>query len=715
MSKQWELDNSGDGPLKTPGLNGVPLDYTISELDGDVFSHVMDRIAPRWRLNVREIAMLQLMNDVTEMPHWFIKIFDDDFLIGVRKEAMELPLISEKAWDWCVCELRDKARFFDKNKRILAIDSQSRVCKSDHIVPGDVKTELQQHTAYLVRLSKEAENWHPLFPSQILPLVDPFLFPLVFSHTKVLSEGGQVDLERCVASCGQGVVAPSPLPHCHQRLTTRTNAPRRGQPTGLGGRHRSDLDLSSGKYQCLPCEVQFTEAPGDKTSVRVTSYINGLNPAHHQNLYTAIQTVISAAVQSWNDILVPRKDDRLNISGPWSSTRITDRRARWTPDFPDWAKAPRLDDVEDDRDSSMFRDALDKAVNYMKLPEPNHRDDMFERKDIGFGDPASQQLEPILDVPCGRTLRSAVAMKWRRLTRCQYPEPGRETSYEEWKERNKKPPVSLQTTFRFKGLQIMVGLLSIELGPDNPTLKRGTWQFEGMLNDHIIATAMYNYDVSNISSAVLSFRHMTQLEGEMPEWLSDEWKILARLYGLNENGSFSESSQDIGSIVMPEGRMVVWPNTVKSLLEPCELLDKEKAGHSRFVILRLVDPHYRITSTRNVPPQQHDWWAEEALRAANLEGAGLPPEIIDLVAQEIQHPRTADPAKLETSGTTYHALSHQPHDSTIKGSPHVDPYKAAVTTMAIDQAKRYREEMLRERQWADMAIDERIGDYDFDL
>lgn len=38
------------------------------------------------------------------------------------------------------------------------------------------------------------------------------------------------------------------------------------------------------------------------------------------------------------------------------------------------------------------------------------------------------------------------------------------------------------------------------------------------------------------------------------------------------------------------------------------LKDATKPGHRRFLALWLVDPHERIVSTANVPPQQPDWW-----------------------------------------------------------------------------------------------------------
>ncbi len=59
----------------------------------------------------------------------------------------------------------------------------------------------------------------------------------------------------------------------------------------------------------------------------------------------------------------------------------------------------------------------------------------------------------------------------------------------------------------------------------------------------------------------------------------------------------------------PDGRLVVYPNVMQHRVEPCELADRTRPGRRRFLIIHLVDPHFRICSTRNVPPQQYDWWA----------------------------------------------------------------------------------------------------------
>lgn len=74
-------------------------------------------------------------------------------------------------------------------------------------------------------------------------------------------------------------------------------------------------------------------------------------------------------------------------------------------------------------------------------------------------------------------------------------------------------------------------------------------------------------------------------------------------------------------------------------VSPFELADLSKPGHRRFIALWLVDPHKRIISTANVPPQQLSWWVESILGTITKSDArkepttDLPPEIVGLLQE----------------------------------------------------------------------------------
>ena len=77
-------------------------------------------------------------------------------------------------------------------------------------------------------------------------------------------------------------------------------------------------------------------------------------------------------------------------------------------------------------------------------------------------------------------------------------------------------------------------------------------------------------------------------------------------------------------------------------VSPFKLADPTRPGHRKLLALFLVDPHIKIISTENVPPQQHAWWKE------NVETAGvfqkLPPELAEMVLDG-----AGFPVKLETA------------------------------------------------------------------
>lgn len=64
-------------------------------------------------------------------------------------------------------------------------------------------------------------------------------------------------------------------------------------------------------------------------------------------------------------------------------------------------------------------------------------------------------------------------------------------------------------------------------------------------------------------------------------------------------------------------------------VSPFQLADPSKPGHRKLLALFLVDPHIKIISTEDVPPQQHSWWKENVAAAGVFER--LPPELAEMV------------------------------------------------------------------------------------
>lgn len=317
--------------------------------------------------------------------------------------------------------------------------------------------------------------------------------------------------------------------------------------------------------------------------------------------------------------------------------------------------------------------------------------------------------------------------KLRRLLHFKHPEPGITFSYEDWKtgkNSNKaivdivserpgwdstdpsskilvpdfKPyNINLQDKFRKRGLQVIVQIESVELTPDNPVYYAGSWQLPGQLNEHIVAMTVFPYDVENIGNPQIAFREETHIHDRFyrydEEQLTPGAKVhynnnmhrplhrygkgpllevdaLAQILGipyldLSRCQWGPRAFQNKGSVATPQGRLITFANVMEHRLKQFKLINPTMAGHYRAVKLYLVDPHYRICSTRNVPPQQHHWWANEVTGHFFHKNTTLPQELVDEI---------------------------------LKGTQN--------WPMGMQEAKRHRLEMMKEHRWNDLV---RIG------
>lgn len=92
--------------------------------------------------------------------------------------------------------------------------------------------------------------------------------------------------------------------------------------------------------------------------------------------------------------------------------------------------------------------------------------------------------------------------------------------------------------------------------------------------------------------------------------------------------------QELGNVVTREGRLLAFPNVFQHRLSPFKLEERSKPGHRKILALFLIDPHCRIISTANVPPQQRDWWSPEIRDSKRL--AKLPKEIVDHIVEDVE-------------------------------------------------------------------------------
>ncbi|KAI7784137.1 hypothetical protein LA080_010449 [Diaporthe eres] len=603
-----DFDNTGEGQLKVPGF----CYYYQFELETlERFRHGANDFQQSPRLTAREVAMLGVMNALTDKPDWHKKIFDDEIVAKWKQEACALPLISDMAWDWCLTELRDKAKRFERIGRVLVLDAGSRLSKSDQRISQSLRQELKDAVKPLLDRPDAERDWHPGSDDKVLNLVHPSLFPLVYGRTRVLVNGGKVPLDLANIEALEGAeVAP--------RLTA-TSQPSR--PLHGDGTHSG---MWSKQFQWLPCEVEFTEDTG--TNVHISSYINNLHPAHHAEVYTAIEKVIALAIAPWNEVLVHGYHGR-------APPRIRTYGAEFGPGLPEWYEG--LNEIARNWESNpeAYEAAKKQVLQYMgkTYTAPDSATGSADEEDLT----EESDDESEIDIEEYGLSGAADEFYRRNFRKVFHPEPGVSFSYEQWKaglsgnvvvkryrsfgfpdaledsgrDDHDYYSLRIQDDFRDEGLQVIIKLSSIELTPEKPEYEGGNWHIEGMLNEHIAATALYYYDVDNVTDAKISFRTEAELDSMDMRYEQDDHAPLAEIFGIASRNLRDEPPfQNLGSVTTPQGRLLAFPNTLQHKVEPFELVDKTRPGHRRFLVLWLVDPHYRICSTRNVPPQQESWY-----------------------------------------------------------------------------------------------------------
>jgi hypothetical protein len=386
--------------------------------------------------------------------------------------------------------------------------------------------------------------------------------------------------------------------------------------------------------------------------------VNNLHPYDHRAFYGHLENLISCSIPSWNEILF--YGDTRGLRPPRILTygcRIQNYREDhevfkgWQGPFLDWR-------VQCDSKSEWDK-KCDEIREYALGPEP----------------PVWKQANPVSWQPAN-LLESITPEQWeipkyvnrilwaKRARRAwfDHPEPGISFSYEQWKQgrftgqalvpqrlgnypdplHHDHIPVRLEEKFSKEGLQVIVQVSRIDLTPQSPSYRgEANFHIEGLRNENIVATTMYVVEAENITQARVSFQqedkiHASELECVVPEAISTILDVDYREPGDWGEAESRRAVHTFGSVPLAEGRLMSWPNTLRSKEEPFTLLDPSQPGHLTVIKLRLVDPHCRICSTRNVPPQQHHWWSRTAREASNLDSR-LPPELVHIVMEQTDY------------------------------------------------------------------------------
>ncbi|PVH94503.1 hypothetical protein DM02DRAFT_676153 [Periconia macrospinosa] len=611
-----------------PGL-GLPLRFHPRPQDGcttyPIAAHSNCYESDSEMIMVRELAMMSIMDRLTDKPDWHTKVFDDTITAKWRDEAMAIPdeefwklathgkrqywddeghlelsddlgpsnlgpsrvrplqgLVTAQTFDFCVRELQSKAKYYEKSGLIPTLDACASVVKSNKLVSSDLHEALRKAFDTLKADQQSSPDWHPNSSDMVLDLVHPSMYPLVYGRSRVLKDEVVGVSDAVDTWAGKGDIIPKDdwvYDHTRDRFSY------------IIGSSHVPPHYWSNTYQWLPANVAFQ----DDGSVKFTSYINNLHPNKRSEVYRTIEKLVEAALPAWDQCLAfahgyENKEGagRLTPRIPPPENPDDENPENWDPN-----NAEAVKDVPVDWET----------VGWWHQFDPKYDDEMEE--------------------------------KWKYLRKPVIPEP-------EFEDVDYAPLEGkrLVEKHRDSGLQVIVKMASIELTPEKPEFPLGGWHVEGQMNEHICATALYYLDSENITDSSLCFRMQTSAymnDHDLLQVGQDSYHCLEQLYGTELGGGCSPALQNYGSVETCQGRLLAFPNVFQHRVSSFRLKDPTKPGHRRFIALWLVDPTLRIISTANVPPQRMDWWAASVFgdtpESRSAAMAKLPPELVALLKQ----------------------------------------------------------------------------------
>lgn len=98
------------------------------------------------------------------------------------------------------------------------------------------------------------------------------------------------------------------------------------------------------------------------------------------------------------------------------------------------------------------------------------------------------------------------------------------------------------------------------------------------------------------------------------------------------------SFQALGTLRVPEGRLITFPNALQHKFEAPLLNDAGRPGWIQFLQIHLVDPHYILASTRHIAPRSLDWWCEAVGFEEVCTRYKVPEELSSYVIDELIGP-----------------------------------------------------------------------------
>ncbi|KAK7053815.1 hypothetical protein R3P38DRAFT_2852317 [Favolaschia claudopus] len=223
-----------------------------------------------------ELRMYALSWAIRCKLEWQRKASDPSIMEKWRVEALNqqeaLPIVQKltpNMIDYVLAELISYAKLSDP---VTGIEPGpfDAIWYSDRLVPVELADRLRTAAAKLENVPDASKDWHPGSNGQVLDLVHPSLYCIVYERT-----------------CFSDLTLPKP--------------PTYESPASDAWRTEVELDPVSDKFCWLPSDFYVDRSNGAVTLV--SPYINNIHPFEHRALYPVLESVLGSFIPLFEHVL----------------------------------------------------------------------------------------------------------------------------------------------------------------------------------------------------------------------------------------------------------------------------------------------------------------------------------------------------------------------------------------------------------------------------
>ncbi|KAG9123252.1 hypothetical protein FRC07_015187 [Ceratobasidium sp. 392] len=229
-----------------------------------------------------ELEMVRLSASLRSKPQWWIKYANPEIRARWKAEALaQAGTMHEEYIEYVLAELDGYAALRDDASGI-EVGCYDRIWHSDKLVPEELHNELIAHVRALEDVPEAEKDWHPRSNGQVLDLVHPSLYPVVYGRTlQVRNLGRANERERVIK------------PPEHVDFDKDEDEDEIDDSED----YEDDPSLSR-RFMWLPTDFQITT-----DGAKALGYINNLHPITHSGLHKTIERIVAVYVPLFQHVL----------------------------------------------------------------------------------------------------------------------------------------------------------------------------------------------------------------------------------------------------------------------------------------------------------------------------------------------------------------------------------------------------------------------------